>query len=336
MALLTAHARKPPRRCVTIIIRLLLGVICTAPWLPLAAQSLYKTAPGPHQVKVAEDIVIADGLRQREVIFRVLYPDTPTSSVIVHSHGGFCLPENYDALTTHWASHGYLVLAPNHPDSPNYPDKIKPEEMAALVPQRLRDLSFVLDVLAEIEKQVGLAPGPDERSIGISGHSFGAGMALMKTGLHMRPEYESAYSQGHDERYTAAVFLSAPGEGPEMAEHAFAGLKTPFLATGGTRDRGRFTLNDITPADFRRQVFMLAPPGDKYSIILKDADHFLGGLICDPDRGGEPDTNAVEIFRSMTTAFFDAYLKSDPTAKSFLIAADINALTKGRADYRIR
>ena len=79
--------------------------------------------------------------------------------------------------------------------------------------------------------------------------------------------------------------------------------------------------------------YTLSPPGDKYWVALENADHYLGGLICRDNRGGEADPEGVAIDRAMTTAFLDAYVREDVSALDFLQTADVEALTGGRAMY---
>jgi len=298
---------------------------------PQAYDSLYKVKQGPYDVLVYDDIVLTDPVHPRDVRFRVMVPAAEEGKlpVIVHSHGGFC-PDTYDAFTAHWASQGYIVIAPYHPDSPNNAEK---PDMSIIVQRRVRDLSFAVDTLDDIVAATEFKGEADRQSIAVTGHSFGAGMALMKTGLFMLDEYKAPWSPGLDERFSAAVYLSAPG-GEVGVENAFADLRVPFMATGGSLDKGRLEPGDMTLADFRSQVFLKAPPGDKYLVILDKADHYLGGLICNAERGGDPDPDGIEIFRAMTTAFLDAYLKDDAAAQAFLRNADVAALTAGRADYR--
>jgi hypothetical protein len=122
-----------------------------------------------------------------------------------------------------------------------------------------------------------------------------------------------------------------------MPPNGFDGIRRPFLATGGTNDEARMDPpGGMSLGDFRREVFVKAPPGDKYSLILEGADHYLGGLICNPERGGDADPDAIKILNSVTTAFLDAYLLELPNAKGFLKAGDIAGLTAGRADFRQR
>ncbi len=205
-----------------------------------------------------------------------------------------------------------------------------------LLPSRLRDTSFALDVLAEISDKARIQSIVREQDRAIAGHSFGAGIASMKAGVALKEEYRGPWGDAYDGRFDAVVLLSAPGGGEELADEPYRGLVKPLMATGGTADVGRGYTGDVPPGDFRRILYRAAPPGDKYSVIIEDADHYLGGLLCNPERGGDPDPGAVAIVGAMTTAFFDAYLKGDPAARRFLDTADVAALTEGRVDYRRR
>ena len=300
-------------------------------------ESLYKQAPGPYQVSVAESLRLEDPMQQREIAFRVLSPASDDLfPVVVFSTGGFCPSQMYERIIRHWASHGYVIIAPDHIDSPNRPAQPTPEEMQSIVHTRVRDMSFAIDALESISLADDVEAQLDMTRLAVAGHSFGSGVAMMKAGLVMREEDKGPWGPAHDERFRASILLSPPGGGDEMAPNAFDGLKGPFIATGGTRDLGRVDPGELTPAEWRRQAFLHAPAGDKYSLIVDDADHYLGGLICQPDRGGEPDYDAVEILSAVTTAFLDAYLGDDEAAKEYLLTADIRSQSGGRADFRQR
>ena len=132
-------------------------------------------------------------------------------------------------------------------------------------------------------------------------------------------------------RFRAAVVMSGVGPMPQMAEGAFAGLTRPLLASGGTLDEGNVGSGETFPWEWRMSPFSLAPPGDKYALVLDHADHYLGGLICRAERGGEDDPGGLAIVRAVQAAFLDAYLKDDAAARRFLATADVAALTAGRA-----
>ena len=73
------------------------------------------------------------------------------------------------------------------------------------------------------------------------------------------------------------------------------------------------------------------PPGNKYGLAIRDADHYLGGLICRTNRGGPDDPQSVEVVRSVQTAFLDAYIKKDRSARRWLDTVDVGPLSDGRA-----
>ena len=305
-----------------------------------AEPDLYKIDPGPHSVVTIEQLTVRDPVRDQDVSLRVLYPDGEGPfPVVVFSSGAFCWPQMYDRITGHWVTHGYIVIAPNHIDSPNNAAKPTPDQFPLFFPSRLRDVSFVLDSIEEIGAEAGIRDKIDTQSAGVAGHSFGAGIAMIKIGLGVKPEYRGEWGEPYDDRFRAAVLLSAPGPGKnvkEISEDGYDTVRKPLIATGGTNDIGRVDPGGLTPAEWRRLAFTMPPPGDKYSVITEGSDHYLGGLICNPDRGGEPDHAAVEIVRAMTTAFLDRYLKDEDSAQTFLRTADVGRLTDGRADYRTR
>lgn len=65
------------------------------------------------------------------------------------------------------------------------------------------------------------------------------------------------------------------------------------------------------------QVFTALPKGDKYQLVLEDAEHFAFS-----DAGGFSRQNRIEhhhhAIQTISTRFWNAYLKGDPDAKALL------------------
>jgi hypothetical protein len=299
---------------------------------------LRNTAAGPYDVVTIERVVLNDPVQQRDVTLRVLYPvgDGPFP-VVVYSTGMFCIPQMYDSVIAHWASHGYIVIQPNHVDSPNNDRPPTMDELKTVVASRLRDVSFVIDSLDAMSANIGLTEKVDSEQVAIAGHSFGAVVAMIKTGLVLKPEYRGNWGPTFDERFRVAVLMSGVGHGMrEMADDAFDGLRRPIFSSGGTNDVGRVDIGDLTPKEWRMQPFLLAPPGDKYVVITAGSDHYLGGLICKPREDSVPDVAALAVVRAMTSVFLDAYLKDDADALNYLQAVDVPLETSGGAIYEQR
>jgi pimeloyl-ACP methyl ester carboxylesterase len=299
---------------------------------------LYKYDRGPHEVQIVEKLTMTDEVQDREVPLRLLFPaeDGPFP-LVVFSSGAFCFPQMYDLVTSHWVSHGYVVIVPNHLDSPNNAAPPTAEQFPLMFPSRVRDISYVVDDIEEIQARAGIGSKIDITRLAAAGHSFGAIIALIKTGLELQPELADTWASTFDDRFDAAVVLSAPGPGmgpgmDSLTDGAYTKIGKPLIATGGTNDVGRVRPpGGMSPGEWRTLAFTLAPPGDKYSVITEGTDHYSGGLICNPDRGGDPDPESVAIVASVTTAFLDAYIKDDDTALEFLQNADVEALTNGKA-----
>jgi predicted dienelactone hydrolase len=307
-------------------------------WAALGAATLaacaptqhYKTGPGPHAVSVT-DTAFHDPRQRRDIRMRVAAPaDAGSYPVVVFSHGAFCDPQNYARVTDHWASHGYVVIAPHHPDSPGNRERLRADQASMLMESRIQDLTVVMDTLPQLSAQG--AASPDTARAAIAGHSFGAMLAMIKVGLLLRDTGGVAVSRA-DPRFRAAVVISGVGPMPQMAENAFDGLTGPLLASGGTRDEGNVGTGEIFPWQWRMAPYDLAPAGDKYSLVLENADHYLGGLICRGDRGGADDFEGVQILAALSLAFLDAYVRDDPAARGFLDRVDVAALTAGRARF---
>ena len=313
-------------------------------WGPtVSGEPLYKIEPGPYAVKIIESLSVTDPIQGRDIELRILYPDgAGPFPLVVYSTGAFCLPQLYDVVTAHWVSHGYIVIVPNHLDSPNTP-KPTAKQYPIMLPSRIREVSFVLDELDVITEQAGITGLVDPGQVAVAGHSFGAVIAMSKIGLHMAEGVTLGWGDSMDTRFQAAVLMSAPGRGSgpagmeeALAENAYDGLSKPLMATGGTNDIGRVNPGGLTAAQWRTEVYNHAPPGDKYAVITEGSDHYMGGLICNADLGGEPDHAAAAIVGAMTTAFLDAYIRKDSEALSYLETVDVPERTDGGATYQRR
>lgn len=175
------------------------------------------------------------------------------------------------------------------------------------------DVKVVLDKIAvwNREPQHALAGRLDLDHIGMSGHSFGAMTTQAVSGQHAGRFARSRI----DARIKAAIAMSPSTPARGDAAKAFGNVKIPWLLMTGTKDVSRFRTQTV---ESRRAVYTALPPGDKYELLLHDAEHSAFG-----DHGLRGDTesrdpNHHRAILAVSTAFWDAYLRDDAAAKKYL------------------
>ena len=326
-------------------VAMVLAVAASAGW-PAFARSdsvtaAYKTESGPYEVQVIDNHVLPSEDDQRSLRARIAFPQgVGPFPLVVFSHGFACYRENYSGLTDHWASHGYVVVQPEHPDCPTSERKLNARTARDLHYVRISDVRRVLDALFAPDEEIpGLTDRIDYERKVMAGHSFGGMITQIIWGQPLKaPESSGSVSYALD--FDAAIVMSGPGPMPQMPDEPFAELSGPLLVTGGTRDTRNAGDGVIQPWEWRMLSYELSPPGDKYSVVLEDGDHYLGGLICRDDRGGPqnrggaPDIEGQTILAGVSTAFLDAWLNDDGQARRFLEELDQHAgITGGRARF---
>jgi predicted dienelactone hydrolase len=127
-------------------------------WYPTAADS----GPTPTYSMLFSDDDVFDNAKPLPPAYAAGFP------VIVHSHGHRGFGGNSAELMRHFATHGWLVVAPDHKDNTllNSPDEPPPKHYF----ERLLDVRAALDAL---ESDSALAGKLDMGSVVLTGHSFG-------------------------------------------------------------------------------------------------------------------------------------------------------------------
>lgn len=249
--------------------------------------------------------------------------------VVVFSHGFASDERQYDALFKHWASHGYVILAPYHADGGGMPRAIFNSLRRGndgLVAARVADVKRVLDHLDQLDAlSPGLSALVNRSRIAVAGHSFGAFTAQQFGGAATVHPDSGQRIEGRDERVRAVMAISPPGEMFDIINaKSWLSMDTPMLATTGTWDvDGRF----VTDWRQHRLSFDTARPGNNWLLVIEGADHYLGNLICRPDRNVAPQADALRMVNALSVTFLDAFLRSDPAAQVFLKSRPLAALT---------
>jgi predicted dienelactone hydrolase len=296
---------------------------------PLVAQEKAvwpKADTGPHAV-ASFKAEWEDAARKRTVPIKIYHPKElkAATPVILFSHGLGGSRDGYTYLGECWASHGYVSVHLQHAGSDIEVLKgtVKPLESmkkAAADPRnaadRAKDVSFVLDQLAKLNQDNEALKGKlDLKSVGLSGHSFGANTSLMVAGqtgaaaLGLAPKLK-------DERIKAIIPMSAPV--PRFGvDKAYVNVKIPSLHMTGTLDDS--PIGDTKPEE-RRVPFDKIQGADKFLIIFQDGDHMIfGGRTPKLIAGKRPQDEAFRSsIRKSSVAFWDAYLKNDTTAAAWL------------------
>ena len=256
--------------------------------------------------------------------------------LIVFAHGLTSSRLFSPDYTRHLASHGYVVAAPDFPLT-----KIGTEGGFVLrdLPNQAGDVSFVIDSMLRFNDEDGnpLRGSIDGEHIGLTGHSLGAFTTLITIyGL---------YGAQRDDRIDAALSISGTACFYDAGD--VGDVSTPLMLLHGSEDlivpragsrkayeqanaprywvevRGanhvRFSFADIDDSvvagSVRRSVG--ADESVATPVAGSDPQNCLGNAdpLGAPPLSVDKQHDALNLY---ATPFFDAYLKDDADAKSFL------------------
>ena len=343
----------------------LLNISCRtapAPTTAAAVAPSYTSQAGEIPVGVVPSGALRDDARERTLDLAIEYPIQAGSYPVVIFSTGFGVPSrSYVALSSYWASHGYVVIKVRHPGlGPEVTDLAEvwrdqtPEDWR----NRARDISFLIDSFPTLEQQYPELKGKlDVARVGVGGHSYGAFTTMLVAGTQtFTAGMPTTYA---DSRVKAAVAMSAPGPGPTrgLTTESWRDVQIPVMYMTGSADRGATEAED---AAWYRQPYELSRAGDKWFVSLAGAGHltFAGRVLMpvatdrpemivpsdprdprDPrrrvpttmeprtvrrvDGGFYNDRHLIGVVRTVSLAFWDAYLKNEAAGRTYL--AGLNA-----------
>jgi predicted dienelactone hydrolase len=290
----------------------------------LTAQS---TSYDPLKVKegaiISKTFEVKDVSRDRVVPVRIYLPETDgPAPVILFSHGLGGSRDNNPYLGNHWAKRGYVVVFVQHPGSDESVWKGIPQDRRTAAMKdaasaknlilRVKDIPAVIDTLMIWNSAEGnpMKGRLDLKHIGMSGHSFGAITTQAVAGQTLHGG-AMAFTES---RLTAAVMFSPSPPKSGDPGVAFEPIKIPCLLMTGTLDSS--PIGDVGAED-RLKVFTYLKHAPAWQVVFDKANHMS---FSDRDLKGksENDNRYHTPILALTTAFWDAGLKGDPAARSWL------------------
>jgi predicted dienelactone hydrolase len=271
------------------------------------------------------DAVVKDDARSREIPVRIYLPaEKAPAPAVFFSHGLGGTRKNSAYLGEHWAARGYVAVFLQHPGSDDsvWKPKQLAQRMAAMRQAaslenfmlRAKDVPAVLDQLERWNKDDAndLKGRMDLEHVGMSGHSFGAVTTQAVSGQRF-PLAGRSYT---DKRIKAAVAFSPSGARQNTdPKQAFGEIEIPWLLMTGTKDTAPIGDQSVKS---RLSVFPALPAGDKFELVLDNAEH---SAFTDRPLPGDKENrnpNHHRAILALSTAFWDAYLRNDPQAKTWL------------------
>ena len=170
---------------------------------PMSRASYDPFAPGPHPVGVRA-LDVRDSARDRVLPAEVRYPGAAgPHPLVVYSHHSGGHRRSATFLTTHLASHGYVVASLDHSEvavpaltrRDNETDEHRAARITAIVDSRVPDVRRLLDELL-VGGLAGADVDVDGGRIGLVGHSFGGWTVLATTAVDLRVRAVVAHAPG--------------------------------------------------------------------------------------------------------------------------------------------
>lgn len=291
------------------------------------AQTVYNPA-APGKLYFVETIKHEwqDAKRNRPVPVKIYYPATKGESlpVIIFSHGLGGSRDGYEYLGRHWASRGYISVHVQHRGSDdavwrqNSQIMKSMKEAAADIENAINrplDMSFAIDQLEVLNRQENPLQGKINLSrIGAAGHSFGAFTVLAVGGQIFITPQGKEFTLA-DKRIKAAIAMSAPVPQKVDLAKSLGSINIPFLHMTGTLDDS--PVGETTPVQ-RRLPYDNITGSEQYLLTFNGGDHMtFTGMRIDTSKG-KKDPLFQELICLVTTAFWDAQLQNNVSAKNWL------------------
>jgi pimeloyl-ACP methyl ester carboxylesterase len=290
-------------------------------------------------VEFSENIVLDRGTDEAALALTCRWPKGSNPvGFIVFCHGLGSSRKDYAELTEFWAAHGYFVVQPTFPDWIGFIAASQPElgldpaaenlanwasnprvrsHMFTLLHSpahwiaRVKIAQLVLDQMGFIMGSTCNLPSPTI-PCAVAGHSFGAYTSQLLAGatIDVPGQGPTCY---RDPRVKAAALISAQGRDQQgLRDGSWDTVSCPMINITGTLDKGAKGQGP----QWKSEPYEFAPPGDKYLAIFNEADHYLGGITRPGLRPDNVDQRKAIVH--LTLAFWNAHLRDDPAAKSWL------------------
>lgn len=294
--------------------------------------------------------------RARDFAADLYFPTTPSATpypVTVISHGFNSDRTTYAYLAQHLASHGYVVVMPEHSGSngKQIVDLLQGRAQDITDPtefiDRPLDVSYLLDQLAQ-----NSIPDPrfkgslDLEKVGILGHSYGGYTALALAGA--TPHYDQlqqACQTGletslnislalqcqalqtadktvdlQDARIQSVVAISPIGSSL-FGESGYQTVQVPVMIVAGSAD----TIAPVLPEQIQPFQWLTTP--EKRLVLINNGSHYSTGntSTSSPDvlsalgtGTGGPSPLARYYTKALTTAFLGRYIQGQEQLANFL------------------
>ena len=248
---------------------------------PLAVQVWYPLAAGVEAEPMRYTFITGD-FYDSDGAIAVKATDETTSAdgpfpLVVYSHGSGGLRFIHSDYTETIASHGYVVVAPDHIGNTAVEQFLQSDDDPATVAfNRVADITWVLDTVLTGDR--GLEPiqaivDPDR--IAVTGHSFGG-----FTSYGIVAGYENELGAVPADDRVGAIIPLAPAVGPRsgpalLDDEALARIDVPSLVIAGSEDR-------TTPVEPNvNRVWELSASDPHHRLELIGADHQSFTDVCD-------------------------------------------------------
>jgi dienelactone hydrolase len=302
-----------------------LAIVARTPAI-FADDKPYEPTKGKYEVETLR-IVWHDKKRDRDVPVKIYYPKDAKGPVplIIFSHGLGGSRDGYSYLGNEWASHGYVSAHVQHlgSDTAALKTAMTGGLQEALKPyaasNRIVDIYYAIAALEHMNGEPGPLHGKvDMDHIGVAGHSYGAWTTLVVGGEVIIKDGVRFNAHHHEPRIKALIPMSAPVPEKVDLDTVFSGITLPCLHMTGTLDDSPIA---ETKAADRRLPYdhMTAKVADEYLLTFKGGDHMVFS-----GRGSQRSSRAAhdaifqKYIKESSDAFWDAYLKDDHAAKTWL------------------
>lgn len=299
--------------------------------------------PGSYTIESLEFPDLKDAARgDRKVPLKVHYPvDAGSFPLVIMSHGGGGTWDGHLYQAQYLASHGYVVICPEHVYSNS--SRIKyyksadgggmsfwkalhhvTKDPAALL-ERPKDVSFAIDQGMLLNRENSELLGKiDTGKVAVMGHSYGAYTTLVVCGArpildHMEPAVAPGRGLAgdlSDPRVTFGLAMSPQSPGTTyFSRKSYRTINRPLVCLTGSKDTQKSASAKIMLAYRRWQVLRLLPRGQKYFLWFKNADHL--SFSDNPKAHLFPSKSREDmqrISKTMMVLFCDYFLKENEEA----------------------